>query len=214
MLAANGLRAMSAAFNSYTLQGGLHPLINAMESRLAPHVRKGCRIERIDIDQSGEFVLRWGANSERFGIVACCTTIPEARKCFHDLAIPDVVYSRKTMYVVKGQRAFPGISLLVNGDSEFRLGLIQYSAALGTVSSEQGNPDLGPFFKNAEIVHEHTWEQCAPKGTQGEISRGFRTEVPNLYVGGDFKYGGGTESAVRAGKEMAEEILASLARAS
>ena len=115
------------------------------------------------------------------------------------------------MYVVKGQSAFPGISFLVNGDPEFRLGAIHYYRGLGVVSSEQGNPDLGPFFKDAAIVHEHTWEQCAPKSTQGEILQGPKTEIPNLYVGGDFKYGGGTESATRAGKEIAEEIIESLA---
>ncbi|MBI4292531.1 MAG: FAD-dependent oxidoreductase, partial [Betaproteobacteria bacterium] len=211
VLAANGLRAMSAPYHSYTLEGGLHSLIRAMESRLAAHVLKGCKIEGVAIDGNGGFVLRWGANSERFGIVACCTPIPEARKILHDVAIPEVHYSRKTMYVVKGQSAFPGISLLVNGDPEFRLGLIKYYRGLGTVSSEQGDPDLSPFFKDAEIVHEHTWEQCAPKGTRGEILQGPKTEIPNLYVGGDFKYGGGTESATRAGKEIAEEILGGLA---
>lgn len=209
--AANGLRAMSAAYNSYTLEGGLHSLIRAMESRLAAHVLKGCKIESIDIDPNGGFVLRWGANSERFDVVACCTTTPEARKILHDLAIPEVLYSRKTMYVVKGRSAFPGISLLVNGDPEFRLGLIQYCRSLGVVSSEQGNPDLSPFFKDAKIVYEYAWEQCAPRGTQGEGLQGPKTEIPNLYVGGDFKYGGGTESATRAGKEIAEEILGSLA---
>ena len=209
--AANGLRAMSAAYHSYTLEGGLHSLIRAMESRLAAYVLKGCKIESIAIDPNGGFVLRWGANEERFGIVACCTTIPEAKKILRDLAVPDVPYSRKTMYVAKGQSAFPGISLLVNGDPEFRLGLIQYYRGLGVVSSEQGNPDLGPFFKDAGIVYEYTWEQCAPKGTQGEMLQGFETEIPNLYVGGDFSYGGGTESATRAGKEIAEEILGNLA---
>ena len=209
--AANGLRAMSAAHHPYRLEGGLHSLIRAMESRLAANVLKGCRIESIDVDRDGGFVLRWGANVERFGIVACCAPIPEARKFLHGLAIPDVLYSRKTMYVVKGQSAFPGISLLVNGDPEFRLGLILYYRDLSLVSSEQGNPDLSPFFRDPAIVYEHTWEQCAPKGTQGEMPQGPKTEIPNLYVGGDFKYGGGTESATRAGKEIAEEILGSFA---
>ena len=209
--AANGLRAMSAAYNAYTLEGGLHQLIGAMESRLAPHVLTGCRIDGIDVAESGEFCLRRGGDSERFGIVACCTTTPEAKKILRDVAVPEVLYSRKIMYVVKGRSAFPGISLLVNGDREFRLGLIQYASGLGTVSSEQGDPDLGPFFRDAEIVHEHTWEQCAPKGTQGDTRPGFRTQIPNLYIGGDFKYGGGTEAAIRAGKEMAGEILGSLA---
>ncbi len=212
--AANGLRAMSAAFNSYRLEGGLHTLIRAMESRLAASMLKGCRIESIDIDQNGGFVLGWEANSERFDVVACCTPIPEAKKILHDIAIPEVLYSRKTMYLVKGQSPFPGISFLVNGDPELRLGLVVYYRGLGVVSSGQGKPDLGPFFKDPEIVHEHTWEQCAPKSTQGGVSQGLKTEIPDLYVTGDFKYGGGTEAATRAGKEIAEEILRSLAAAS
>ena len=110
------------------------------------------------------------------------------------------------MYIIKGENAFPGISFLINGDSEFRLGAIQYTPSFNVVSSEQGDPVLGPFFKKADVVHEHQWEQCAPK-TQGESLAGPGTEIPNLYVTGCFRYGGGTEAATKAGREMAEVIL-------
>jgi hypothetical protein len=212
--AANGLRAMSTALIPFHLKGELYPLVEALESRMSDNIMKGVEVEKVDAHGQNEFLVHYGTKSERFNIIICCMPAPASKKILPDASIPDVPYSTKNIYVIQGKPRFPQVASIINGDSRYPLGLIFYKGAFGKLSTEQSDPDLSAFFESGKIVHQYRFEYCSPRGglqKQSLRSREYTTNIPNLYVGGDYVYGGGLEAGARAGTEMGKQVLKDLA---
>lgn len=212
--AANGLRAMSTAMIPFHLKGELYRLVEALESRMSDNIMKGVEVENVDVHDQNEFSVHYGTKSERFNIVICCMPAPASKKLLPDASIPDVPYSTKNIYVIQGKPRFPQVAWIINGDNRYPLGLIFYKGAFGKLSTEQSDPDLSAFFESGKIVHQYRFEYSAPRGglqKESLRSREYTTNIPNLYVGGDYVYGGGLEAGARAGAEIGEQVLKDLA---
>lgn len=202
-----GIRIMSAAVNSLELRSGLYPLVRAIESRLDGMIQVNSKVEEIRSHQDGTLSVSVGSAQEKFDIVICCIPVPELGKLMDSITLPNVSYESRIAYIIKGESRFSDVFSLVNGDQQYHIDLIHYHGGVAAANSTVADPDLSPFFKSFNIIHEHKWEYCAPRTKPGEPPPEFETEIPNLYKSGDYFFGGGLESSSKAGKDVAELVL-------
>lgn len=203
-----GLRVLSASFNTRELQGTLYPLVDAITSRLGPNVSVGSKVTQI-VSRSNSVEVSGDKGKEEFDFVICCLPVPELRDIETGIDLPRVEYEARNAYIVKGRPKYPDVASIVNGDQEYHVDHIFYRGAYASVSAAQDNPNLEPFFeRGAEIVHHHRWNYCAPRTKPGESIRKFETKFPNIFICGDYVFGGGLESSIRAGKEAAQLVMA------
>ncbi|MDG6905390.1 MAG: FAD-dependent oxidoreductase [Nitrososphaerota archaeon] len=202
-----GLRALSASFNTRELSGTLYPLVEALTSRLGGRISLGTRVS--EISPHGNSVrVQTDKTAEEFDYVICCLPVPELEAIGTEIILPKVEYEARNAYIVKGRSRYPDVASIVNGDKEYHVDHIFYRGSYSSVSTVQENPNLEPFFETGvELIYHHRWSYCAPRTKPGETIRKFGTQFPNIFTCGDYVFGGGLESSVRAGKEVARLVI-------
>ena len=208
--ATRAIRRLAGAYRgSFELDGGLSKIVMAIESRITNKVVKETAVTNVEYRPASEkaFTVSFGQNKKMdFDAVICCAPIPVLRELLGEITLPRVDYLSRMVYVVRGSNRFPKMSAIFVGDDDLNVNyLMRYGEGV-VVTSRGGGVDLSPFFKSYEVIHTHEWQYATAKTAQDAVGIDL-TGIPNLFIAGDYIYGGGVTASVRAGRETALRII-------
>ncbi len=187
---------------------GMRTITQALYNDVADNVRLGEEVSEVSRDGNG-YHVKTGNSGRRFDYVIATASMPALREIFPEIST-GLQYANTTMVAIRGRlkkELDDGKSgnILIGGENGVE-NITRYSADVFTVTSLDGNPGLGKYFSDYDIVHSHFWKAATPKlSPDAEFPKPV-DETGTFYLAGDF-WLPCIEMSVQTARKAAKKIV-------
>ncbi|HUK50743.1 MAG TPA: FAD-dependent oxidoreductase [Terriglobales bacterium] len=202
-----GLQFLKSISKVHVLSNGNATITQALSRFLEESVLLRTEVNAV-IEIKGRWRVQAATSWREVDSLVCATPLSKARRLFPQANILPLPYAQADVLVVKGKYRYNEFKILIDGDwKDSGIHSIKNFGPFQVIHSRTSSLKLDRFYDSFEIIASKHWKEALPIIEPGVEFQRVETNLPRLYLCGDFYLGGRMESAVRSAKAAARAIL-------